>query len=326
MRRRNFIAGLGAIALPNVARAQKSGLPVVGFFHSESLDARRDYMAGFYQGLAETGFVEGSNVLIEYRWGEGHNDRLPSLAADLVQRRVTVIATPGSTPATLAAKAATQTIPIVFAVGSDPVGIGLVQSFNRPGGNLTGVSLVNFDVVGKRLELVHELAPNAALVAFLVNPANPVYAESNAQEAQQAARRLGMRLLVLGASNRGEIDAAFETMTREGVQGLVVSGDAFYSRRREQFAALATRHAMPTNYQYREFVKAGGLMSYGTSAYEGYRVVGSYVGRILKGEHPADLPLQQGTRIELAINMNAAKAINITFPLTILGRADEVIE
>ena len=265
MRRREFIALVGGTvaAWPLTARAQQPARPVIGFLHSESLESRRNFVGAFHRGLAETGYVEGRNVAIEYRWAEGRNDRLPDLAVDLVRRRVAVLATPSNTTAVLAAKAATQTIPIVFLTGSDPVQVGLVASLNRPGGNLTGVSLLNAEIAAKRLELLHELAPAATLIAFLINPTNTVFAETETRELQRAAHTLGVRVLVLNASSGNEIETAFETLARQQAGALVVSGEAFYLSQRDQLARLAIRHAVPMISQYREQTVAGGLMSYG---------------------------------------------------------------
>ena len=265
-------------------------------------------------------------MAIEYRWAEGRNDRLPDLAVDLVRRRVAVLATPSNTTAVLAAKAATQTIPIVFLTGSDPVQVGLVASLNRPGGNLTGVSLLNAEIAAKRLELLHELAPAATLIAFLINPTNTVFAETETRELQRAAHTLGVRVLVLNASSGNEIETAFETLARQQAGALVVSGEAFYLSQRDQLARLAIRHAVPMISQYREQTVAGGLMSYGTSLPDAYRIVGVYYGRMLKGEKPADLPVQQATKIELVLNLKTAKALGLKVPTKSLVRADELIE
>jgi len=327
MKRREFIAGLGAAAVwPVAARAQRPAVPVVGFLNSESLEPRRAMLAAFHRGLAETGYVEGRNLAIEYRWAEGRNDRLPVLAAELVRRQVSVIATPNNSAATFAAKAATQTIPIVFGVGADPVASGLVPSLNRPGGNLTGVSLLNVEVAAKRVELLHELVPTTTSIAFLVNLANPTLVEADTREVQRAALSLGMRMVVLNAGTRNEIEAAFETIVQHRVGALVVNSDALFFTEKKILAELAARHAVPAIYQYRENAAVGGLMSYGTDASDGYRIVGTYVGRILQGEKPAELPVQQVTKIEMVVNLKTAKALGLTFPLTLLGRADEVIE
>jgi putative tryptophan/tyrosine transport system substrate-binding protein len=327
MRRREFISLLGsaAVAGPLAARAQQP-MPVIGFLHSVSFDNLAHLVQSFHQGLKEAGFVEGRNVSIEYRWAEGHYDRLPALAADLVRRQVTVIAAPGGTPTAVAAKAATATIPIVFLVGVDPVTAGLVASLNQPGGNVTGISILNVDVVAKRLELLHELVPTAAVIALLVNPTNPVYTEPEIKEARDAAGSLGLQLHVLNASNEDEIDAAFATMVREGAGALVLSPDPFFNGRRVQLAALEARYGIPVIADRREFVEAGGLMSYGPNLADANHQVGVLVGRILKGARPADLPVQQVVKIELVINLKTAKTLGIAIPLPLLGRADEVNE
>jgi putative ABC transport system substrate-binding protein len=323
VRRREFIAGFaGAAAWPRAARAQR--MPVIGYLGSESLEWQRDLIAAFHRGLAETGYVEGRNVAIEYRWAESRNDRLPALAAELVRRQVAVIMT-DSTPAALAAKAATQTIPIVFGVGSNPVEIGLVASLNRPGGNLTGVSQLNVDIAAKRLEMLHELVPAATQVAVLINPTNPS-GEGLLKEAQVAARVLGVRLSVLNVSSESEIDGAFTTLVGQRADALLVTGDNLFITHRDRIIALAARHAVPAIYQWREFAAAGGLMSYGSSNTDGYRQQGVYTGRILKGEKPADLPVQQATRFEMVLNLKTAKALGLTVPTSTLLRADEVIE
>ena len=328
MRRREFIAGLGsAAAWPFAARAQQqTAMPVVGFLDAGSADAAAHYAAALRKGLGETGYVVGKDVAIEYRWAEGRNDRLPALAAELVRRQVSVIVTAGSTPAALAARAATTKIPIVFYLGADPVEVGLVASLNRPGGNLTGVVTLNVEVAAKRLELLHELVPTATIVALLVNPTSTAIAETTTTELEAAARTLGLELHVLYASSEGEIDAAFATLVRLRAGALVIGADALFNSRSEQLAALTIRHRVPAIYQFREFVSAGGLMAYGSTVLDTYRPLGVYTGRILKGEKPADLPVQQATKVELVINTKTAKALGLTFPITLLGRADEVIE
>jgi putative ABC transport system substrate-binding protein len=325
MKRREFITLLGgaAVAWPRVARAQQR-MPVIGYLLSDLLEPERQFVAAFHRGLAETGYVEGRNVAIEYRSAESRNDRLPALAAELVRRQVAVIAT-SSTPGALAAKAATQTIPIVFGIGSDPVEIGLVASLNRPGGNLTGVSQLNVDIAAKRLEMLHELVPAATQIAVLVNPTNPA-GEALLREAQVAARALGVRLSVLNASSESEIDGAFATLVGQRADALLVSGDNLFTTHRDRIIALAARHAVPAIYQFREFAAAGGLMSYGASVTDAYRLLGVYTGQILKGEKPADLPVQQATKIEMIINLKTAKALGLTMPTSTLLRADEVIE
>src|SRR3984893_6631902 len=328
MRRRDFITLIGgtAAAWPLMARAQQAAMPVIGYLSARSPVDSVEVLAASRRGLAETGFVEGQNVAIEYRWVEGHYDRLPEIVADLVRRRVAVIAIPNTTASALAAKAATQTIPIVFNVGSDPVAVGLVATLSHPGRNVTGIAMLQTAVTAKRLELLHELVPTAKSVAFLVNPGNPGFAEVEAKEVQQAARSLGVNLLALNASNSSEIDAAFATLVQQQAGALLVGADVFYISRTGQLVALAARHAVPTIYAYLEQGAAGGLMCYGARLTGTQRSVGVYTGRILKGEKPADLPVQQVTKLQLVINMKTANALGLTFPLSLLGRADEVIE
>jgi putative ABC transport system substrate-binding protein len=328
MRRRKFITLLGgaAAAWPLGARAQQPAMPVVGFLSPNSPGADAHLEAAFRQGLRETGYVEGQNVAIEYRWAEGQYGRLPALATDLVRRQVTVLAAVGNVTV-LAAKTATTRIPIVFQTGADPVKIGLVASLNRPGGNLTGVSVLNSELTPKRLELLHELVPRATVIAFLVNPTNPDSNPNAANESFQAgARSLGLQLPVVQASSDRDFDAVFENLVQLRADGLMISSDGLFISRSEQLGALTLRHAVPTVFQYREFAAAGGLMSYGGSNTDSYRLVGVYTGRILKGEKPADLPVQQSTKVELIINLNTAKALGLTVPLSLLTRADEVIE
>ena len=301
-------------------------MPVIGFLGTISPDRWASRLHAFRQGLSETGYVEGRNVGIEYRWAEGQNDRLPALAADLVRRQVRVIATPESTPAAFAAKAATTTIPIVFSVGVDPVAVGLVASLNRPGGNLTGVTNLNAEILPKRLELMHELVPTATTIALLVNPSNPLVAETESRDAQTAARTLGLQLHVLHASTDRDFDTVFASLAQMRAVALVINTDVFFNSRSEQLAALALRHTVPAIFQYREFAAAGGLMSYGTSTTDVFRQVGIYTSRLLRGESPADLPVQQVTKIELIINLKTARTLGLTVPLSLLGRADEVIE
>jgi putative tryptophan/tyrosine transport system substrate-binding protein len=325
MGRREFIAALcTSLSWPLAAQA---AMPVIGFLHAASrASLPDDFLAAYLEGLSETGYIESQNVAIEYRWAEGQNDRLPALAADLVRRQVAVIATPNGTAATLAAKAATQTIPIVFFIGSDPVSIGLVRSLNRPGGNVTGVVTLSVETTAKRLQLMHECVPVANLIAVLVNPANPVYTESQVGALEPAARVLGVRLLILNASNQSDIEAAFATLVRERAGALLITGDAFFTTHQDQIAALAARYAVPTIEQTREFAVAGGLMSYASDYQTAFHLVGNLTGRILKGEKPADLPVQQATKVKLILNMKTAKALGLTLPISLLGRADEVIE
>ena len=328
MKRREFITLLGgaAAAWPLAAQAQQPAMPVIGFLGAESPDRWASRTRALHQGLGETGYVEGRNVAIEYRWAAGQNDRLPALAADLVRGRAKLIVTPGSTPAALAAKAATKTVPIVFYVGGDPVELGLVASLNRPGGNLTGVTTLTSEVGPKRLQLLYELVPTATIVALLVNPTNPDLAEPATKDLQAAARTLGVQLHVLHASAERDFDAVFSSLVQQRVSALVIVNDALFSTRVEQLAVLAIRHAVPAVYQFREFVAAGGLMSYGTGFIDAFRQVGVYTGRILGGEKPADLPVQQTTKAELIINLKTAKALGLTVPTALLVRADEVIE
>jgi len=327
IQRREFIVTLGgAAAWPLATRAQQSAMPVIGFLGSASSDLWANYVRAFQQGLGETGYVEGRNVEIEYRWTQGQNERMSGLIADLLHRPVRVIAVPGSTPAALAAKAASTTVPIVFAIATDPVQLGLVASLNRPGGNVTGVVTLNVEIAPKRLELLHELLPTATSFALLVNPANPALAEPVSERVQAAARTLGMKLHVLHASSEPELDAVLAAVAQLQAAGLVVGPDPFFNSRIEQLATLTSRQALPAVYQWREFTAAGGLLSYGSSITDVYRHAGIYTGRILKGEKPADLPVEQTTRVELFINLKTAKTLGITAPTSILVRADEVIE
>jgi putative tryptophan/tyrosine transport system substrate-binding protein len=325
MKRRQFIMLLGsAVAWPRPARAQQP-MPVIGFLENKSPTDTGQNVAAFRQGLNEVAFIEGQNVTIEYRWAENHYDRLPALAADLIQRKVAVIATNGTASA-LAAKAATTTIPIVFNTGLDPVAVGLVASFNRPGGNVTGITSLNAEVASKRLEMLHEVVPKATAIALLVNPTSPQLALADTTEMQAAARILGLQLLVFNASTNREIDAVFATLAQQSIGALVINSDPFFASRSEQLAALVVRHALPTVSAHREFTVAGGLFSYGTSISDIYRQLGIYTGKILKGEKPAELPVFQSTKIELIINLKTARRLGLSFPLTLLGRADEVIE
>jgi putative tryptophan/tyrosine transport system substrate-binding protein len=328
MRRREFIKVIAASAAawPIAARAQQPAIPVIGYLSAGTSELTRDSVAAFHQGLAEQSFSEGRNVGIDYRWAEGHSDRLRTLVDDLARRQVTVIVVGGSTPGSLAAKAATQTIPIAFYVGTDPVEIGLVASLAHPGANITGVTNLNVELFKKCFELMYSLVPPGATIALLVNPANVPQAATERTTVQDAARGLGARVLILNASNAGEIDSAFETLVDQRVGGLVVSGEVFFLTQRNRLVELAARHTVPTIYAYREFPIAGGLMSYGSDISDGYRLLGGYAGRILKGEKPADLPVQQATKVELVINLKTAKTLGLSIPLALLGRADQVIE
>jgi putative ABC transport system substrate-binding protein len=325
MKRREFITLVGgaAAAWPRAARAQQPAMPVIGFVSSASAAAYEPLVTAFRHGLSETGYVEGRNVAIEYRWADNQYDRLPALAAELVRRQVDVIAANG--PAALPAKAATTTIPIVFAAGFDPVDLGLVSSLHRPGGNVTGTSMLNVEVVPKRLQLLNELVPAATVMALLVNPSNP-NAANQSRDLQAAARTLGLQLHILHASSERDFDTVFAKLNELRAGGLVIGADAFFNTRSAQLAALALRHAMPAAYQYREFTVAGGLMSYSGSITDSYRQAGIYAGRILKGEKPADLPIQRSTKLELFLNLKTAKALGLTVPLPLIGRADEVTE
>lgn len=324
MRRREFIAGLGAAAWPLVARAQQAtAMPVIGFLHSGSSNLYARLVYAFRDGLNEAGYIEGRNTAIEYRWADGKYDRLPTFAADLVLRQVAVIV--ANSPAIPAAKAATTTIPIIFQTGSDPVASGLVASLSRPGGNLTGVSTMNVELTPKRLELLRELVPTATAIALLVNPTNP-NADIQSRDLKAAAVALRLQLHVLYASSERDFDTVFTTLAQLRVGGLVIAPDAFFISRSEQLAELTVRHALPAIFSYREFAAAGGLLSYGGSSTDQFRQAGIYAGRILKGERPADLPVQQVAKVELIVNLKTAKALGLTVPLPLLGRADEVIE
>jgi putative ABC transport system substrate-binding protein len=327
MRRREFITLIGgAAAWPIVARAQQPAMPVIGFINAGSADTFARQVAAFSKGLNETGYVEGQNVTVEYHWLEGHYDRVPALVADLVRRQVAVIATPASTSAALAAKAATATIPIVFSVPEDPVKLGLVASLARPGGNATGINFFVTEVIAKRLRLLHDLVPKAVRVAVVVNPSNAVLTETTLRAVQEAAPTIGLQIQILNASTIGEIDAAFATLARERPDALFVAGDAFFLDRRVQFATLTARHGIPATYPNRDFVAAGGLMSYGTDIADSFRQVGVYTGKILKGAKPADLPVLQSTKFEFVINLQTARALGIEVPPGVLSIADEVIE
>jgi putative ABC transport system substrate-binding protein len=310
--------------MPFAARAQ--AMPVVGYLGSESPELFASRLNAFRQGLASAGFVEGKNVAIEYRWAQGRNDRLPGLAAELARANVTVISTPGSLASALAAKAATRTIPVVFETGADPVAAGLVASLNRPGGNLTGVTSLNAQVGPKRLELLHELLPSATVFALLVNPTNPRNAEGTANELQKAARALKLQLRILTASAESEFDGVFAQVRQLGAGGLVIANETYFANRTKPLGALAQRHSVPAAHQSGDFARAGGLLGYGGDVMESHRQAGVYTGRVLKGEKPADLPVQQVTKVLMTINLKAAKALGLTVPLSMAGRADEVIE
>jgi putative ABC transport system substrate-binding protein len=329
MKRREFIKFLGgAVAWPLTARAQQPTLPAVGFLNAASPGQFAHVARAFRLGLNETGYVEDRTVVIEYRWADGQYDRLPALAADLVSRRVNVIATGSNIIAAIAAKAATTTIPIVFLTGGDPVKDGLVASLNRPGANLTGVTTLNVEIGPKRFEVLRELLPTATIMAVLINPNNhPAVVETQIRQAQALTHTLGLQMIhVLQATTERDLDSAFSTAIQRGASGLVINPDTFFSGQSAQLAALALRHAVPTISPYREFVTAGGLMSYGGSLIDQYRLVGVYVGRILKGEKPVDLPVQQVTKVELIINLKTAKALGLSVAPSLLARADEVIE
>jgi ABC-type uncharacterized transport system substrate-binding protein len=325
--RRAFITLLGgaAAAWPLSARAQQATMPVVGFLNVASAGGYRPMTDAFRQGLQESGYVDGQNVTIEYRWAEGRNDRLPEMVADLVHRKVTVIAAT-TTPAALAAKAATTTIPIVFETSGDPVRLGLVASLSRPGGNITGVTNLTAEVTPKRLELLHELVPTATVIPLLVNPSNTDLAEIALRASQAAAQTLGLNLHVLNASTERDFDGVFAKVIQLRAGGLVIGADPVFTTRQEQLAALALRHAVPTVYQNRGFVAAGGLASYGGGTTDAYRLAGVYAARILKGEKPGELPVQQTTRVELFLNLKTARRFGLTVPTALLVRADEVIE
>jgi ABC-type uncharacterized transport system substrate-binding protein len=327
VKRRQFITLLGSAAVtwPLAARAQQAPMPVVGILGSVSPAPYASFVEAIKQGLREGGYVEGRNIAIEYRWAEGHYDRLPQQATELVDRGVAVIILVGGGPTTAAAKAATATIPIVFISGDDPIKSGAVAALNRPGGNVTGVSLLTVAMEAKRLQLLHELVPNATVVAAIINQNNP-QADIQLQELQGAARTLGLQVEVFKASSPSEIDTAFANLVQQRAGAVVMAGDAFFNSRKEQFVVLTARHALPTIFTFREFPAAGGLMSYGTSLAEGYRQTGVYAGRILKGEKPAEMPVQQAVKIELVINLQTAKTLGLSIPLPMLGRADEVIE
>jgi putative ABC transport system substrate-binding protein len=326
MRRREFIAGLGAAAaIPPAVRAQQTAIPVVGFLGAETHDRQTARFRGFHQGLGESGYAEGRNVTIEYRWSGGRLDQLPAMAADLVSRQVNVIASLAGVPAAKAAKAATTTIPVVFQAGGDLVELGVVASLSRPGGNLTGISTLNAELGPKRLEVLHELLPAATMIALLVNPSNLV-TEAQVREMQTAARALGIQVHVLNATTERDLEVAFARVAELHASALMIANSAPFIGRSGELGALAARYAVPTIFQSPEFTAAGGLVSYGGSIVESYRLAGVYTGRILKGEKPADLPIQQANKIEMIVNLKTAKALGIKVPLPLLGRADEVIE
>jgi putative ABC transport system substrate-binding protein len=324
MRRREFIALLGgaATAWPLTARAQQGAMPVIGYLHTASPGPFAPFLSAFRHGLREASYVEGQNVTIEYRWAEGRLDRLPAMATELVGRPVSLIVAQGGAPAPLAAKAATDSIPIVFSMGGDPVKEGIVASLSRPGGNITGISVLTTLLAAKRLEIMREVVPKADVIAMLFNPTNIEYL----RDSQEAARALGLQVHVLNASSAGDFEPAFATIARLGIGALVGGADSYFHSQRDRIVALARRHAVPAIYEWREFADAGGLMSYGTNLAESYRLVGSYAGRILKGAKPADLPVMQATAVEFVVNLKTAKALGLTIPLPLLGRADEVIE
>ncbi|MGB7005165.1 MAG: ABC transporter substrate-binding protein [Pseudolabrys sp.] len=327
MRRREFIKVIAASAAawPIAARAQQAPIPVVGFINAASAQNYTRQLAAFLKGLGESGYVDGRNVAVEYRWAEGQNDRLPAMAADLVHRQVAVIAAT-STPAALAAKAATTTIPIIFELGSDPVELGLVASLSRPGGNVTGVIQWNIEVAPKRLELLHELLPTARVMALLIDPTDPANAKTTVSEVSAAANAFGLQLHVLNASNENDFTGVFAKLIQLGAGGLVVGGGAFFVSHEKQLAALTARHAVPAASEHREFAAAGGLLSYGSDITDAYRLTGIYTGRILRGDKPAELPVQRATKVELYINLKTAKALGLSVPPALQARADEMIE
>jgi putative ABC transport system substrate-binding protein len=327
LKRREFITLLGGTAAwPLAALAQQAATPVIGFLNPTSSDTNADRLRAFRQGLKDTGYVEGENVTVAYRWAENQIDRMPALAAELVRRQVAVIAATGGPPAVFAAKAATTTIPIVFGVNENPVRLGLVASLDRPSGNLTGINFLTGELTAKRLELLRELVPAAARIAVLVNPANVSNSETTLRDIQSAARAMGLQIQVLNAASNHDINAAFATLVNERPDALFVGIDSFLLSRRVQLTHLAARHAVPTTYPLREYAEGGGLMSYGTSLSDTYRQMGAYTGRILKGAKPADLPVVQASKFELVINAETARMLGLTIPPTLLALADEVIE
>jgi putative tryptophan/tyrosine transport system substrate-binding protein len=326
LRRRDLITLLGsAVAWPLAARAQQPTMPVVGFLGAPSAGPYARYVAAIHQGLKEAGYVEGQNVRFEYRWAEGHYDRLAALAAELVRLQVSVIVPIGGAPPTVAAKAATSTIPIAFNMLADPLELGLVASLNRPGGNLTGVAMMGVELEAKRLELLREAVPTAAVIAMLVNPSN-AHAESQVREVQRAAHAMDQQIAIINASTEGELEMAFASVVKERAGALLVGSDTFFTSKPALFVLFTARHALPAIYPWRSHVDAGGLMSYGASLIDAYRQAGVYAGQILKGVKPADLPIMEPTKFELVINLQCAKAIGLTLPPTLLARADEVIE
>jgi putative ABC transport system substrate-binding protein len=327
MRRRDFITLLSgtAAAWPLTARAQQRAIPVIGFLNGASAVEWSPFVAAFRRGLSENGYVEGQNIAIEFRWAEGHYDRLPMLAADLVRAGVAVIVATGGTTSALAAKRTTTAIPIVFSSGADPVKAGLVANINRPGGNVTGVHLLTTGLEAKRLEILHAVVPNASVIGVLINP-NNVNAEAQSAMVQDAGRTMGQKVLILHASSERDFDSVFATIVQSRIDALIVGADAFFSSQRDKLIALTARYRIPAIYEWHEFVRAGGLMSYGSDRAEGYHQIGIYAGRVLKGEKPGDLPVVQSTKVEFAINLKTAKALGITVPLALSGRADEVIE
>ena len=327
MKRRQFLTLVGyAAARPTVSDAQHTTMPAVGFLGSESPARSQAILRGFRQGLAEVGYVEGHNVVVNYRWADGDNERLRVLADDLLRQRVAVIAAPGTTPAALAAKAVTTSVPVVFFTGGDPVALGLVASLGRPGGNLTGITSMGSGLAAKRLELLLQVAPRMKLFAALVNPGNPALTEANAKELASAAETLGVRMHIVRARTERELEDVFPAVASHGAGGLVITIDSFFTARRERLGTLARHHRIPAIYQHRDFTTAGGLMSYGASLHEGYRLAGVYTGRILKGDQARDLPVQQVKKIELIVNVTAAKELGVNVPASLRALADEIIE